>query len=130
MPARGFVFLTLRKPHQGFLEVAECTDVPAMHGAEERKQPSPVVRVGMIKNRQALMARKAYFMERPHKPSKVCRAENRLGTGMQRAQVHHGLVDAPFPACGSQFRQRLFAGRQVEMTVRIHADEFIGANDV
>jgi hypothetical protein len=84
----------------------------------------------MVKDRQPLLTGETGFKERAHNLRQVSRTEDRLWTRRQRPQVHHGLVDASFPASPHQLDQGGFAGRQVEMTMRAHPDEFTGSNDL
>ena len=89
-----------------------------------------MMRVGAVKNRQTLLMGETNFAERVHQRNQVSRTEHRLWARMQSPQIHQGLVDASLPARADQFRQRSFAGRQVEMTVRTQPDEFTGADDL
>ena len=88
------------------------------------------MRVGMVKNRQALLLGETDCAERVHQLSQVSRGKHWLWPRVQSPQIHHRLVNAPLPAHAGQFCQGRLAGGQVEMTVRTHADEFTGPDDL
>ena len=46
---------------KGSFEVAEGSYAPAMQRAKERKQPCPMVRVGLVKDRQTLLMGESDF---------------------------------------------------------------------
>jgi len=119
-----------RKPEQRVLKIAECLHLPAAPLADRRKQPCPVVRVGLIKNRQPLVAGKADVAEGVHQFHQVVHGKDRLGTGLQFPQVHQRLANAAFAARADQFGQRQLASRRVEMAFRPQPDEFGSADNL
>jgi hypothetical protein len=88
------------------------------------------MRVRMVKHRQTVLMSETDGAKRVDQIRQVPWAEHRLRAGVQCPQVHHRLVNAPFPARDGHFRERCFAGGQVEMTVRAIADELAGPNDL
>lgn len=121
---------TFREPEKRLLEIAKRFDVPTVHRTEKRKQPGPVVRIGMVENRQSLFMRETDFAKRIHQRSQVRRTEHRLRAWMQRAQIHQGLVNFAFATRMGQVGKGDFAGGQVKVTPRSHLNEFVRSNDV
>ena len=126
----GFSFLAAGKPEQRLLEVAKSPNGVAVQGTQERKQSGPVVGVGTVKNRQAILPSETHFAKCAHKFSQVSRAKHGLRTWVQRPQIQHRMGDAPFPAHTGKFGQGSLAGRQVEVTLCAKPDEFTGADDL
>ena len=49
---------------------------------------------------------------------------------MQRPQIQHRLVDAPFATCASQLRQHRLTGLQIKMALCAQPDKFLRPDDL
>jgi hypothetical protein len=105
-------------------------NLPAVHGAQKGKQPGAAVRVGLVKNRQALPVGETDLAKSAHQLRHIAWAKHRLGAKVKRSYVQHRLANAPFPASSGQSCQDSLAGCQIVMTVCAVSDEFSGADDL
>ena len=89
-----------------------------------------MVRIGVIQNCQSLTVSKTDFAKGVHQFGEISRAEYGFRPGTQGAQVQKCLIDVTFSTGAGQAGQRHLTGREIEMTVRAHLNELVGANDV
>ncbi len=120
----------MREPCQRLLKILKCPDVPALHPADESKQPGPAVRVGTVKHGQPVLFGEPDGMERGHQRHQVGGLEHRHRTRFQGTQIKDGLMNTAFSARACQFGQRRPAGGHIKTTACTHPDEFVSPDNL
>jgi hypothetical protein len=118
------------KPEDGFLELAECADLPAVKAAQEREETRAMMRIARIKDSQALLSSESDFVERADESGKILDRQGRFGALMKRTHINQGAVHAALSASPRNFGQNFPARLQIHATPGAESDEFAGPNDL
>jgi hypothetical protein len=126
----GFACVVIGQPGEGFFEVGEGPDVPAVESADKGKFADALMRIQAVKDGETLLASEASIVKGFDKGRKFIAGEERFGGDREGSNIQDGVVNAAFAAGVGQNMEGFSAGLEIKVFVRIEADEFAGADDL